>query len=259
MNKKQISNKIIGIDLGTTNSCVAYVPEGSTKPEIIHNFEGERITPSVVLLKNGEIIVGKLAKELAMTSPNYVSLSPKRLVGSGKKIKLGSKEYTVQEVQAMILNKLITDATNFLGETVKKVVVTVPAYYTDAQRQSVKETIKISGAESVRIINEPTAALMAYKMNNANRSLSNNEDSNVLVFDLGGGTFDVSIINCQYDKKEGGMFKVLSTFGDNHLGGDDFDKLIQDMCIENFKKKHGLDFSNDVSAKQKVIIKSEAI
>lgn len=231
--------KIIGIDLGTTNSCVAVMEGGSAS--IITNAEGARTTPSVVNIKdNGEIIVGEIAKRQAITNPTSTVLSIKTHMGSDYKVHINGKDYTPQEISAMILKKLKKDAEAYLGEEVKEAVITVPAYFTDAQRQATKDAGAIAGLEVKRIINEPTAAALAY-------GLDKNKDEKVLVFDLGGGTFDVSILEIA-----DGVIEVLATAGNNHLGGDDFDAKIIDWLVSEFKKEQGIDLSNDKMAYQRL-------
>ena len=231
--------KIIGIDLGTTNSCVAVMEGGSAS--IITNAEGARTTPSVVNIKdNGEIIVGEIAKRQAITNPTSTVLSIKTHMGSDYKVHINGKDYTPQEISAMILKKLKKDAEAYLGEEVKEAVITVPAYFTDAQRQATKDAGAIAGLEVKRIINEPTAAALAY-------GLDKNKDEKVLVFDLGGGTFDVSILEIA-----DGIIEVLATAGNNHLGGDDFDAKIIDWLVSEFKKEQGIDLSNDKMAYQRL-------
>ena len=232
-------SKIIGIDLGTTNSCVA-VMDG-TDCKVITNPEGNRTTPSVVAFKNGERIVGDAAKRQVVTNPNTVS-SIKRLIGTNQKVTLEGKEYTPQEVSAMILQYLKTYAEGYLGEPVTKAVITVPAYFNDAQRQATKDAGRIAGLEVERIINEPTAAALAYGLDKASDS-----EQKVLVYDLGGGTFDVSILELA-----DGTFEVLSTSGDTHLGGDDFDNVVVNWMIDTFKKENGIDLSNDKMAMQRL-------
>ena len=231
--------KIIGIDLGTTNSCVAVMEGGSAS--IITNAEGARTTPSVVNIKdNGEIIVGEIAKRQAITNPTSTVLSIKTQMGSDYKVHINGKDYTPQEISAMILKKLKKDAEAYLGEEVKEAVITVPAYFTDAQRQATKDAGAIAGLEVKRIINEPTAAALAY-------GLDKNKDEKVLVFDLGGGTFDVSILEIA-----DGVIEVLATAGNNHLGGDDFDARIIDWLVSEFKKEQGIDLLNDKMAYQRL-------
>ena len=232
-------SKIIGIDLGTTNSCVA-VMDG-TDCKVITNPEGNRTTPSVVAFKNGERIVGDAAKRQVVTNPNTVS-SIKRLIGTNQKVTLEGKEYTPQEVSAMILQYLKTYAEGYLGEPVTKAVITVPAYFNDAQRQATKDAGRIAGLEVERIINEPTAAALAYGLDKASDT-----EQKVLVYDLGGGTFDVSILELA-----DGTFEVLSTSGDTHLGGDDFDNVVVNWMIDTFRKENGIDLSNDKMAMQRL-------
>ncbi|MDT2767426.1 molecular chaperone DnaK [Globicatella sulfidifaciens] len=223
--------KIIGIDLGTTNSAVSVLEGGEAK--IIPNPEGNRTTPSVVTLKKDEIQVGEVAKRQAVTNPNTVS-SIKRYMGEDHKVSMGGKDYTPQEISAMILQYLKGFAEDYLGEKVEKAVITVPAYFNDAQRQATKDAGRIAGLEVERIVNEPTAAALAYGLDKADK------EEKVLVFDLGGGTFDVSILELG-----DGVFDVLSTSGDNHLGGDDFDQKIMDYLVAEFKKENGIDLSKD--------------
>ncbi|HHS8129895.1 TPA: molecular chaperone DnaK [Streptococcus agalactiae] len=231
-------SKIIGIDLGTTNSAVA-VLEG-TESKIIANPEGSRTTPSVVSFKNGEIIVGDAAKRQAVTNPDTV-ISIKSKMGTSEKVSANGKEYTPQEISAMILQYLKGYAEDYLGEKVEKAVITVPAYFNDAQRQATKDAGKIAGLEVERIVNEPTAAALAYGMDKTDK------DEKILVFDLGGGTFDVSILELG-----DGVFDVLATAGDNKLGGDDFDQKIIDFLVEEFKKENGIDLSQDKMALQRL-------
>ena len=231
--------KIIGIDLGTTNSAVSVLEGGEAK--IIPNPEGNRTTPSVVAFKNGEIQVGEVAKRQAVTNPSTVS-SIKRHMGDGSyKVHMDGKDYTPQEISAMILQYLKSYAEDYLGEKVDKTVITVPAYFNDAQRQATKDAGKIAGLEVERIVNEPTAAALAYGLDKTDK------EEKVLVFDLGGGTFDVSILELG-----DGVFDVLSTSGDNHLGGDDFDQKIMDYLVAEFKKEHGVDLSKDKMALQRL-------
>ncbi|MFX3616038.1 MAG: molecular chaperone DnaK [Sporolactobacillus sp.] len=230
-------SKIIGIDLGTTNSCVAVMEGG--EPVVIPNPEGGRTTPSAVAFKNGERQVGEVAKRQAVTNPNTV-LSIKRHMGSDYKVEIEDKKYTPQEISAIILQKLKSDAEAYLGETVEKAVITVPAYFNDAQRQATKDAGKIAGLEVLRIINEPTAASLAY-------GLDKGEDQTILVFDLGGGTFDVSILELG-----DGIFEVKSTAGNNRLGGDDFDERIINYLTGEFKKETGIDLSSDKMALQRL-------
>ena len=231
-------SKIIGIDLGTTNSAVA-VLEG-TEPKIIANPEGNRTTPSVVSFKNGEIIVGDAAKRQAVTNPDTV-ISIKSKMGTSEKVSANGKEYTPQEISAMILQYLKGYAEEYLGEKVTKAVITVPAYFNDAQRQATKDAGKIAGLEVERIVNEPTAAALAYGLDKTDK------EEKILVFDLGGGTFDVSILELG-----DGVFDVLATAGDNTLGGDDIDQKIIDYMVEEFKKENGIDLSTDKMALQRL-------
>ena len=231
-------SKIIGIDLGTTNSCVS-VLEGGTAT-VIPNAEGNRTTPSVVAFKNGEIIVGDAAKRQAITNPNTKS-SVKRSMGTSDKFELEGKKYTPEEISAMILSNLKESAEKYLGEKVDKAVITVPAYFNDAERQATKNAGKIAGLEVERIINEPTAAALAYGLDKQDKSQT------ILVYDLGGGTFDVSILELG-----DGVFEVKSTAGNNRLGGDDFDKRIMDYLIETFKHDTGVDLSKDTMAMQRL-------
>ena len=224
--------KIIGIDLGTTNSCVA-VMEGK-EVKVIANPEGNRTTPSVVAYKNGERIVGDAAKRQMVTNKDTV-YSIKRLMGTNEKVTLDGKSYTPQEISAMILSYLKSYAEGYLGEPVTEAVITVPAYFNDAQRQATKDAGKIAGLEVKRIINEPTASALAFGVDK-----DTSKEQKVLVYDLGGGTFDVSILDIA-----DGTFEVLSTAGDTHLGGDDFDNVIIDWLNDNFKKEHGVDLKND--------------
>ena len=231
--------KVIGIDLGTTNSCVAVMEGG--EPTVITNQEGARTTPSVVgFAKNGERLVGQLAKRQAVSNPENTIISIKRHMGTDYKVTVEGKSYTPQEISAMILQKIKADAEAYLGEPVKQAVITVPAYFTDSQRQATKDAGAIAGLEVLRIINEPTAAALAY-------GVDKEEDGKVLVFDLGGGTFDVSILELG-----DGVFEVLATSGNNHLGGDDFDQRIMNYLIEEFKKESGIDLSNDKLADQRL-------
>jgi molecular chaperone DnaK len=231
-------SKIIGIDLGTTNSVVA-VYEGG-EPKVIPNPEGNRTTPSVVSFKNGERQVGEVAKRQAITNPNTI-MSVKRHMGSDFKVKVEDTEYTPQEVSAMILQYMKGYAEEYLGEKVTKAVITVPAYFSDAQRQATQDAGKIAGLEVERIINEPTAAALAYGLDKTD------EDQTILVYDLGGGTFDVSILELG-----DGVFQVLSTAGDNKLGGDDFDDVIIDYLVQEFRKENGIDLSQDKMAMQRL-------
>ena len=219
--------KIIGIDLGTTNSCVAVMEGGN--PNVITNSEGARTTPSVVAFqKDGERIVGQVAKRQAVTNADRTIMSIKRKMGTSEKVTIDGKAYTPQEISAMILTKLKQDAESYLGETVTQAVITVPAYFNDSQRQATKDAGKIAGLEVLRIINEPTAAALAYGVSDTGKK--------VMVYDLGGGTFDVSILDI-----DDGVFEVLSTNGDTHLGGDDFDQAIINYLLDEFKKTEGVD------------------
>ncbi|MBM7697966.1 molecular chaperone DnaK [Kurthia huakuii] len=231
-------SKIIGIDLGTTNSCVAVLEGG--EPIVIANKEGARTTPSVVAFKNGERQVGEVAKRQSITNPNTIS-SIKRHMGTDYKVQVEDKEYTPQEVSAMILTHLKEYAEDYLGEKVTKAVITVPAYFNDAERQATKDAGKIAGLEVERIINEPTAAALAYGLE------KQDVDQKVLVFDLGGGTFDVSILELG-----DGVFEVLATAGDNRLGGDDFDQEVIDYLVAEFKKENGIDLAKDKMALQRL-------
>ena len=231
-------SKIIGIDLGTTNSCVAVLEAGEAK--VIPNPEGGRTTPSVVAFKNGERIVGDAAKRQVITNKDTVS-SVKRLMGSDEKVEVNGKKYTPEEISAMILSYMKDYAEGYLGEKVNKAVITVPAYFNDAQRQATKNAGKIAGLEVERIINEPTAAALAYGLD------KQDEAQTVLVYDLGGGTFDVSILELG-----DGVFEVKATAGNNRLGGDDFDNRIVDYLVETFKKENGIDLSKDKMAMQRL-------
>lgn len=231
-------SKIIGIDLGTTNSCVSVMENGEVK--VIANPEGNRTTPSVVSFKNGEIIVGEAAKRQAVTNPETV-MSVKRHMGTNHKEHVNGKDYTPQEISAMILQNLKATAEAYLGETVTKAVITVPAYFNDAQRQATKDAGKIAGLEVERIINEPTAAALAFGLDKLD------QEQKVLVYDLGGGTFDVSILDLA-----DGTFEVLATAGDNKLGGDDFDEKVMNWVVDEFKKEQGIDLSNDKMAMQRI-------
>ncbi len=231
--------KVIGIDLGTTNSVVAVMEGG--EPKIISNAEGERLTSSIVAFtKTGERLVGQVAKRQAVTNPEKTVLSVKRQMGTNYKVKIDDKQYTPQEISAMILQKLKKDAESYLGEKVEQAVITVPAYFSDSQRQATKDAGKIAGLEVLRIINEPTAAALAY-------GLDKGEDQTILVFDLGGGTFDVSIL----DLGEG-VIEVKATSGNNKLGGDDFDDKLIDYLADQFKKDHGVDLRQDKMAMQRL-------
>ena len=232
-------SKIIGIDLGTTNSCVAVMEGG--QPVVIANAEGARTTPSVVAVtKSGERLVGEPAKRQAVTNADNTIASIKRKIGTNEKVTMGGKSYTPQEISAMILQKLKADAENYIGEKVTEAVITVPAYFNDAQRQATKDAGKIAGLEVKRIINEPTAAALAY-------GLDNEVDQKIMVYDLGGGTFDVSIIDIG-----DGVIEVLAVNGDSHLGGDDFDNAITNYMLQDFKRKEGVDLSNDRMALQRL-------
>lgn len=233
------NEKVLGIDLGTTYSCMSIMEAG--KPIVIPNSEGGRTTASVVAFtKDGERLVGSLAKRQAVTNPQRTIQSIKRKMGTSEKVTIDGKGYTPQEISAMILQKLKIDAEAYLGEKITKAVVTVPAYFNDAQRQATKDAGQIAGLEVLRIINEPTASALAY-------GIDKETDATVLVYDLGGGTFDVSILTLG-----DGVFEVKSTAGNNHLGGDDFDKLVQDYLVEEFKKKEGIDLRNDPYAMQRL-------
>nr|WP_280149428.1 molecular chaperone DnaK [Bacillus safensis]MDH3095803.1 molecular chaperone DnaK [Bacillus safensis] len=231
-------SKIIGIDLGTTNSCVAVLEGG--EPKVIANAEGARTTPSVVAFKNGERQVGEVAKRQSITNPNTI-MSVKRHMGTDYKVEVEGKNYTPQEISAIILQHLKSYAEGYLGEEVTKAVITVPAYFNDAERQATKDAGKIAGLEVERIINEPTAAALAYGLDKTE------EDQTILVYDLGGGTFDVSILELG-----DGVFEVRSTAGDNRLGGDDFDQVIIDHLVAEFKKENGIDLSKDKMALQRL-------
>ena len=232
--------KIIGIDLGTTNSCVAVMEGG--EPVVIPNAEGNRTTPSVVAFsKNGERLVGQIAKRQAVTNPENTVISIKRKMGTAEKVKIDGEEFSPQEISAMILQKLKTDAENYLGQKVTQAVITVPAYFSDSQRQATKDAGKIAGLEVLRIINEPTAAALAFGMD------KEDQDQKIMVYDLGGGTFDVSILDIG-----DGVFEVLATNGNTHLGGDDFDQRIIDYLISEFKKSNGIDLSTDKMAMQRL-------
>ena len=232
-------SKIIGIDLGTTNSCVAVMEGG--KPTVVANTEGARTTPSIVAFtKTGERLVGEPAKRQAVTNSEKTISSIKRHMGTDYKVDIDGKKYSPQEISAMILQKLKADAENYLGEKVSEAVITVPAYFNDAQRQATKDAGKIAGLDVKRIINEPTAAALAY-------GLDNEKEQKIMVYDLGGGTFDVSIIEIG-----DGVIEVLATAGDNHLGGDDFDQKITDYMIAEFKKQYGVDLGNDKMALQRL-------
>ena len=232
--------KIIGIDLGTTNSCVAVMEGG--EPVVIPNAEGNRTTPSVVAFsKNGERLVGQIAKRQAVTNPENTVISIKRDMGSNRKVKIEGEQFSPQEISAMILQKLKTDAENYLGQPVTQAVITVPAYFSDSQRQATKDAGKIAGLEVLRIINEPTAAALAFGMD------KEDQDQKIMVYDLGGGTFDVSILDIG-----DGVFEVLATNGNTKLGGDDFDQRIIDYLVAEFKKSNGIDLSTDKMAMQRL-------
>ena len=236
--------KVIGIDLGTTNSVVAVMEGG--EPTVIANAEGSRITPSVVgFSKNGERLVGQLAKRQAVSNPDHTFSSIKRYMGTDHKVNVDGKEYSPQEISAMILQKLKADAESYLGETVTQAVITVPAYFSDSQRQATKDAGTIAGLEVLRIINEPTAASLAYGMDKG-------EEHTILVFDLGGGTFDVSILELG-----DGVFAVKATNGNNRLGGDDFDARVMKWMVEEFKKESGIDLSQDKMAAQRLLEAAE--
>jgi molecular chaperone DnaK len=233
------SEKVLGIDLGTTNSCMAIMEGG--KPVVIPNAEGGRTTPSVVAFsKDGERLVGTVAKRQAITNPKRTISSIKRDMGTERKVEIDTSKYTPQEISAMILQKMKVDAEAYLGEKIMKAVITVPAYFNDAQRQATKDAGKIAGLEVLRIINEPTASALAY-------GIDKEHEATVLVYDLGGGTFDVSILTLG-----DGVFEVQSTAGNNHLGGDDFDERIVEYFAEEFKKKEGIDLKNDAIAMQRL-------
>ena len=239
-------SKIIGIDLGTTNSCVAVMEGGEAT--VIPNAEGMRTTPSVVgFSKDGERLVGEIAKRQAVANPDRTISSIKRKMGSDYTVSVDGKNYTPQEISAMILTKLKNDAEKYLGQKVTQAVITVPAYFTDSQRQATKDAGKIAGLEVMRIINEPTAAALAYGLDK-----DENKNQKVLIFDLGGGTFDVSVLELG-----DGVFEVLATSGNNHLGGDDFDKRIMDYVVAEFKKTEGIDLSGDKMAMQRIKEASE--
>ena len=237
-------SKIIGIDLGTTNSCVAVMEGG--KPVVIPNSEGQRTTPSIVAFsKNGERLIGEPAKRQAVTNVKRTVASVKRQMGTDRRVKIDGKKYSPQEISAMILQKLKKDAEAYLGETVDRAVITVPAYFSDAQRQATKDAGKIAGLKVERIINEPTSAALAY-------GLDKSVSQKIMVYDLGGGTFDVSVIEIG-----DGVVEVLATAGDNHLGGDDFDARIVDYLLKEFKKQEGIDLSKDHTAVQRIMEESE--
>ena len=231
--------KIIGIDLGTTNSCVAVMEGG--EPVVIPNAEGNRTTPSVVAFsKNGERLVGQIAKRQAVTNPDNTVISIKRKMGTNDKVDIDGEKFSPQEISAMILQKLKADAENYLGQKVTQAVITVPAYFSDSQRQATKDAGKIAGLEVLRIINEPTAAALAYGMDKE-------QDQKIMIYDLGGGTFDVSILDIGV-----GVFEVLATNGNTHLGGDDFDEAIINYLVDEFKKSNGIDLKTDKMAMQRL-------
>ncbi len=233
-------SKVIGIDLGTTNSCVAVLEGG--EPVVIANAEGNRTTPSIVgFAKNGERLVGETAKRQAITNPDRTIISIKRHMGTDYKVNIDGKDYTPQDISAMVLMKLKADAESYLGEKVTQAVITVPAYFTDSQKQATKDAGKIAGLEVLRIVNEPTAAALAYGLDKAD------SDHKILVYDLGGGTFDVSVLELG-----DGMFTVLATNGNNRLGGDDFDKCLIDFMADTFKSEHGIDLRNDKMSMQRL-------
>ena len=233
--------KIIGIDLGTTNSCVAVLEGG--EPGVIPNSEGARTTPSVIgFAKDGERLVGQVAKHQAVANPDRTVISIKRDMGTDRKVKIDDKQFSPQELSAMILSKLKSDAESYLGSKVTEAVITVPAYFTDSQRQATKDAGRIAGLEVKRIINEPTAAALAYGLDKGK-----NANQKVFIYDLGGGTFDISILEIG-----DGVFEVLATAGNNRLGGDDFDQRIMDYLVDSFKKEHGIDLSKDRMAMQRL-------
>ena len=233
--------KIIGIDLGTTNSCVAVLEGG--EPVVIPNSEGARTTPSVVgFAKDGERLVGQVAKRQAVANPDKTVISIKRDMGTNRKVHIDTKDYSPQEISAMILSKLKSDAEAYLGETISQAVITVPAYFTDSQRQATKDAGRIAGLEVLRIINEPTAAALAYGLDKGQ-----NSNQKIFIYDLGGGTFDISILEIG-----DGVFEVIATAGDNRLGGDDFDQKIMDYLVDEFKKDNGIDLSKDKMAMQRL-------
>ena len=238
--------KIIGIDLGTTNSCVSVMEGG--EPVVIANAEGSRTTPSVVAFsKDGERMVGQVAKRQAITNPDRTIASIKRHMGTDYKVEIDGKKFTPQEISAMILQKLRDDAEGYLGEKVTEAVITVPAYFSDAQRQATKDAGKIAGLDVKRIINEPTAAALAY-------GIDKEKEQKIMVYDLGGGTFDVSIIEIG-----DGVIEVLATAGNNRLGGDDFDQKVTDYMIAEFKKQEGVDLSTDKMALQRLKEAAETV
>ncbi|MEX2031498.1 MAG: Hsp70 family protein, partial [Dehalococcoidia bacterium] len=231
--------RAVGIDLGTTNSVVATLDAG--EPTVIPNSEGQRTTPSVVAFsKTGEVLVGEVAKRQAITNPDRTVRSVKREMGTSWNLEIDAKKYTPQEISARILQKLKRDAEAYLGDTVTQAVITVPAYFDDAQRQATQEAGQIAGLEVLRIINEPTAAALAY-------GLDKDTDQTILVFDLGGGTFDVSLLDIG-----DGVFEVKSTAGNTHLGGDDWDQRVVDWMVQEFKNAHGIDLSADKMAAQRL-------
>ena len=232
-------SKIIGIDLGTTNSCVAVLEGG--EPKVIPNAEGARTTPSVVAFKGDEELVGQIARNQAVTNPKNTISSIKRKMGTSEKVEANGKKYTPEEISAKILSKLKKDAEAYLGEKVTKAVITVPAYFNDAQRQATKNAGKIAGLEVERIINEPTAAALAYGLDKQDQLQT------ILVYDLGGGTFDVSILELG-----DGVFEVKATAGNNKLGGDGFDERIMDYLVDEFRKENGIDLSKDKMAMQRI-------
>ena len=232
--------KIIGIDLGTTNSCVSVMEGG--EPVVIPNSEGSRTTPSVVAFsKDGERLVGQIAKRQAVTNPDHTIISIKRKMGTADKIKIDADTFSPQEISAMVLQKLKTDAESYLGSKVTQAVITVPAYFNDSQRQATKDAGKIAGLDVLRIINEPTAAALAFGMD------KEDQDQKIMIYDLGGGTFDVSILDIG-----DGVFEVLATNGNTKLGGDDFDQKIIDYLVAEFKKSDGIDLSTDKMAMQRL-------
>ncbi|MGD9382053.1 MAG: Hsp70 family protein, partial [Candidatus Thorarchaeota archaeon] len=231
--------KVVGIDLGTTNSGIAYMEGG--KPTIIPNAEGGRLTPSVVgITPKGEIVVGELAKRQAVSMPERTVRSIKRKMGQDYKVRIDDKDYSPQEISAMILTKMKKDAEAFLGQSIEQAVITVPAYFNDSQRQATKDAGRIAGLEVLRIVNEPTASALAY-------NLDKGQELKILVYDLGGGTFDVSVLDIGED-----VYKVLSTSGNTQLGGDDWDKRIIDWVVEDFNKSTGMDITKDLSAMQRI-------
>ena len=232
--------KVIGIDLGTTNSCVAVLEGG--EPVVIANAEGNRTTPSVVgFAKNGERLVGETAKRQAITNPDRTIASIKRHMGENHKVTIDGKDYTPQDISAMILTKLKNDAESYLGEKVTEAVITVPAYFSDAQKQATKDAGRIAGLDVKRIVNEPTAASLAYGLD------KEEGEHKILIYDLGGGTFDVSILELA-----DGMFRVLATNGDTHLGGDDFDNALLNFLADTFAKENGVDLRADKMAHQRL-------